>query len=258
MPTEMELTLEQSQQGVSYEVSVDPHGFEGYLKMIIVAAKDVVVPNVVDEPILSSMGGPMAQRVTVSGNISGSHDSATATPVEGSVTESPTDLNKSGLSFLGPTSYAKLVTNESSRKSVNFRTLITLAQNKVDVNVPLESIRAVSERSSYARAMIELRVDVELKGTIVMAMPKLVDVHKNLKNPRQVARGIQVGTKVAFKQLNQVYRPVSDRNKQAIVASKEVNLSNPFDMLNSVEKDDDLGTNQGHSKSAENGPDSNV
>ncbi|GJZ95824.1 retrovirus-related pol polyprotein from transposon TNT 1-94 [Tanacetum coccineum] len=32
-PTEMELTLEQTQQGVSYEVSVDPHGFEGYLKM---------------------------------------------------------------------------------------------------------------------------------------------------------------------------------------------------------------------------------
>ncbi|GJT83526.1 hypothetical protein Tco_1057868, partial [Tanacetum coccineum] len=29
MPTEMELTLEQTQQGVSYEVSVDPHGFEG-------------------------------------------------------------------------------------------------------------------------------------------------------------------------------------------------------------------------------------
>ncbi|GJS47232.1 hypothetical protein Tco_0597353 [Tanacetum coccineum] len=33
MPTEMELTLEQTQQGVSYEVSVDPHGSEGYLKM---------------------------------------------------------------------------------------------------------------------------------------------------------------------------------------------------------------------------------
>ncbi|GKB76150.1 hypothetical protein Tco_0943045 [Tanacetum coccineum] len=29
MPTEMELTLEQTQQGVSYEVSVDPYGSEG-------------------------------------------------------------------------------------------------------------------------------------------------------------------------------------------------------------------------------------
>ncbi|GKC13486.1 hypothetical protein Tco_1010268 [Tanacetum coccineum] len=32
MPTEMELTLEQTQQGVSYEVSVDPHGLEGIYK----------------------------------------------------------------------------------------------------------------------------------------------------------------------------------------------------------------------------------
>ncbi|GJY79323.1 hypothetical protein Tco_0485124 [Tanacetum coccineum] len=32
MPTEMELTLEQTQQGVSYEVSVDPHIFEGIFK----------------------------------------------------------------------------------------------------------------------------------------------------------------------------------------------------------------------------------
>ncbi|GJX36199.1 retrovirus-related pol polyprotein from transposon TNT 1-94 [Tanacetum coccineum] len=31
MPTEIELTLEQTQQGVSYEVSVEHYGFEGYL-----------------------------------------------------------------------------------------------------------------------------------------------------------------------------------------------------------------------------------
>ncbi|GJU41503.1 hypothetical protein Tco_1194460 [Tanacetum coccineum] len=35
MPTEMELTLEQTQQGVSHEVSVNPHEFEGYLKMVV-------------------------------------------------------------------------------------------------------------------------------------------------------------------------------------------------------------------------------
>ncbi|GJX82556.1 hypothetical protein Tco_0332037 [Tanacetum coccineum] len=32
MPTEMELTLEQTQQGVSYEVSVNPHRFKGIFK----------------------------------------------------------------------------------------------------------------------------------------------------------------------------------------------------------------------------------
>ncbi|GKB05027.1 hypothetical protein Tco_0833222 [Tanacetum coccineum] len=35
MPTETELSLEQTQQGVSHEVSVDPYGFEGYLKMVV-------------------------------------------------------------------------------------------------------------------------------------------------------------------------------------------------------------------------------
>ncbi|GJY85183.1 hypothetical protein Tco_0499209 [Tanacetum coccineum] len=112
-------------------------------------------------------------------------------------------------------------------------------------------------RSSYARAMIELQADVDLKDTVVVAMPKL----KNLKNPMQAARGVQVGPNVTFNPLKQVYRPVSNRNnasssgkkKQDVVASKEVSNSNPFDVLNSVEKDDDLGTNKGHSKSAGKG-----
>nr|GEW68734.1 hypothetical protein [Tanacetum cinerariifolium] len=88
----------------------------------------------------------------------------------------------------------------------------------------------LSGMSSYARAMIELRANVELKDTIMVAMPKLIgdglymctirveykwkplrclsckvfghvldecpkkidsDVVKNLKNPRQAARGVQ-------------------------------------------------------------------
>ncbi|GJS06369.1 putative reverse transcriptase domain-containing protein [Tanacetum coccineum] len=109
------------------------------------------------------------------------------------------------------------------------------------------------DMSSYARAMIELRANVELKDTIIVSMPKLFgegfymctirveyelkppscsscnvfghvlneclksiisDVEKNLKNPRQAARDA--------------------------IASKEVSNSNPFDVLNSVEKDNDL------------------
>ncbi|GJY77709.1 copia protein [Tanacetum coccineum] len=65
-------------------------------------------------------------------------------------------------------------------------------------------------RLSYARVMIELRADVELKDTIVVAMPKLLvfghvlnecpnkivsDVVKNLNNPRQATRGVPVGPK---------------------------------------------------------------
>ncbi|GJR24063.1 hypothetical protein Tco_0972590 [Tanacetum coccineum] len=53
--------------------------------------------------------------------------------------------------------------------------------------------------------MIKLRADVELKDTIMVAMPKHVDecpknivsnVEKNLKNPRHAAKGVHVGTKV--------------------------------------------------------------
>ncbi|GKC89623.1 putative reverse transcriptase domain-containing protein, partial [Tanacetum coccineum] len=93
-------------------------------------------------------------------------------------------------------------------------------------------------------SMIELRADVELKDTIVVAIPKLVverlsmrtvhaeyewkssrcssckvfghvqdkclkkivsDVLKNLKNPIQVVRGVQVGSNLGFKTTKQVY-----------------------------------------------------
>ncbi|GKC74407.1 hypothetical protein Tco_1120290 [Tanacetum coccineum] len=94
-------------------------------------------------------------------------------------------------------------------------------------------------RSSYARALIEVQVDVELKDNIVVVMPKLVrdgfytridecpkiidsDVVKNMKKPSQATRSVLVGPNVGF-------RPVSN--------------SNPFDVLNSVENDVDLGTN---------------
>ncbi|GKF65732.1 hypothetical protein Tco_0192249 [Tanacetum coccineum] len=46
----------------------------------------------------------------------------------------------------GPTSYAKLVTEEPSRKSMNFHTLLAQEGNGVDVAILLESVQAISER----------------------------------------------------------------------------------------------------------------
>ncbi|GKD09254.1 putative reverse transcriptase domain-containing protein [Tanacetum coccineum] len=102
-------------------------------------------------------------------------------------------------------------------------------------------------RSSYARALIEVRVGVELKDNIMVAMPKLIgegfytcivhveyewkpprcacckvfghvqdecpkiidsDVVKNMKKPSQATRGVLVGPKVGFKLVKQVYRQV--------------------------------------------------
>ncbi|GKB72797.1 hypothetical protein Tco_0934209 [Tanacetum coccineum] len=127
-------------------------------------------------------------------------------------------------------------------------------------------------RSSYAIAMIDLRADEELKDSIV-AMSKLVgegfnmctcpkkivsDVVKNLNNPRQATRGVSVDPKVSFKSTKQIYRLVFNKNgastsgkkKQAEVSRQEVSNSNPFDSLNSIEDDDDFGTNVVHCSSS--------
>ncbi|GKD15058.1 putative reverse transcriptase domain-containing protein, partial [Tanacetum coccineum] len=78
-------------------------------------------------------------------------------------------------------------------------------------------------------AMIELRADVKLKDTVMVAMPKLVvegfyictiHIEYEWKPPR--CSSCKVGLKV-------------------VVVSKEVKNSNSFDVLNSVEKDDNLG-----------------
>ncbi|GKC10865.1 putative RNA-directed DNA polymerase, partial [Tanacetum coccineum] len=140
-------------------------------------------------------------------------------------------------------------------------------------------LHGVLGRSSYARAMIEVRADVELKGTIMVAMPKLTgegfytcnvcveyewkpprcacckvfghvldecpnnidsDVVKNMKKPSQTPRGVLVDPKVGFKPVKQVYQQVATKNNVNTNGN-----SNPFDVLNSVENDVDLGTNGG-------------
>ncbi|GJX96975.1 hypothetical protein Tco_0352773 [Tanacetum coccineum] len=88
--------------------------------------------------------------------------------------------------------------------------------------------------------------------------------------PRQAARGHPFGLKPKS---NFVYRPVQPTNKksgktnsvstsgkkmQDELSRQEVSNSNPFDTLNLVENDDDLGTNGGNSKLVEKGADSCV
>ncbi|GJY76374.1 hypothetical protein Tco_0481490 [Tanacetum coccineum] len=80
-------------------------------------------------------------------------------------------------------------------------------------------------RSGYARAMIELRADVELKDTIGWLCLNLLEegfireecpknlglgVAKNLTKPSQAPRGVLVGPKVGFKPAKE-YRPVSKK-----------------------------------------------
>ncbi|GKB94051.1 RNA-directed DNA polymerase, eukaryota, reverse transcriptase zinc-binding domain protein [Tanacetum coccineum] len=77
-------------------------------------------------------------------------------------------------------------------------------------------------------------------------------VAKNLKKPSQTSRGISVGPKVSFKPHIE-YRPVpkkptasiSGNKKKGVTHTNEVSNSNPFDVLNSVDNDEELGTNGG-------------
>ncbi|GJU13615.1 ARID DNA-binding domain-containing protein [Tanacetum coccineum] len=79
-------------------------------------------------------------------------------------------------------------------------------------------------RSSYARAMIDLRDDKRWKPPrclsckvfrhVLNECPKKIvsDVVKILNNPRQATRGVPVGPKVSFKSTKPIYRPVSNKN----------------------------------------------
>ncbi|GJV99139.1 hypothetical protein Tco_1554391, partial [Tanacetum coccineum] len=108
--------------------------------------------------------------------------------------------------------------------------------------------------SSYARALIEIQADVELKDTIVVAMHKLVGegfytcnirVEYEWKPHSQAPRGVPVGAKVEFKPVKQVYRHVAKKTntntsgskKKDVDPTQEVSNSTPFDVLNSVEND---------------------
>ncbi|GKA51709.1 retrotransposon protein, putative, ty1-copia subclass [Tanacetum coccineum] len=64
----------------------------------------------------------------------------------------PTQGSNSAGNTPGMSSYAN-VTCEPSRKALNFRTLFTPGGNGVDVVVPVESIRAISERYSLVKSM---------------------------------------------------------------------------------------------------------
>ncbi|GJX01596.1 RNA-directed DNA polymerase, eukaryota [Tanacetum coccineum] len=106
-------------------------------------------------------------------------------------------------------------------------------------------------RSSYAKVMIELRADVELKDSIVVAMPKImgegyytctVRVEYEWKPLMSLCLGFKP---------HKEYRPVakkptassSGNKKKGVEPINEVSNSNPFEVLNSVDNDVELGTN---------------
>ncbi|GKC52951.1 hypothetical protein Tco_1075696 [Tanacetum coccineum] len=104
----------------------------------------------------------------------------------------------------------------------------------------------LQNRSSYARVMIELRVDVELKDTIMLVMPKL---------PRRGFIRVlfelsMIGNHPSVRVKNNVN--TGGNKKKDVECTKEVSNPNPFDVLKSVENDVDLGLNEETSNVASN------
>ncbi|GJQ92491.1 cytokinin dehydrogenase 3-like protein [Tanacetum coccineum] len=115
-------------------------------------------------------------------------------------------------------------------------------------------------RSSYARVMIELRADVELKDNIVMAMPNItrkvhytcnVHVEYEWKPPRcsscKVFRHIheECPKNTCASEKKTPNASFSGNKKKGMEPTIEVSNSNPFDVLNSLDNDVEFGTNGG-------------
>nr|GEU85754.1 hypothetical protein [Tanacetum cinerariifolium] len=115
-----------------------------------------------------------------------------------------------------------------SFSSLSTRVTTTNGGNRIDVVVPVESIRTISDRfggSSYARVMIKLRADVELKNNIVVAMPRIKGEGHYTCNVR----------------VEYEWKPPSGNKKKGVEPTIEASNSNPFDVLNSIDNDVEFG-----------------
>ncbi|GJV87046.1 hypothetical protein Tco_1530984 [Tanacetum coccineum] len=207
------------------------------------AALEVVLPSVVDEDVSKEQQIPV-----VNTNHLGSYP--------------PLPTSMDGLDAMLENVWVKL---HGVRVTTFSKDGLSAIATKLGTPIMLDSYTSdmymqSCDRSSDARVMIELRADVELKDNIVVAMPKIIkeghyicDGEKEtLKKPSQTSRGVPVGLKMGFKPQKE-YRLVtkkptassSGNKKKGVVPTIEVSNSNPFEVLNSVDNDVELGTNRG-------------
>nr|GEU68368.1 hypothetical protein [Tanacetum cinerariifolium] len=218
------------------------------------------------------------------------------TTVLGSFLPLPTPVTTLAGNAPGKSSYAN-ITGKPSGKKVNVRTLFTPGGNGIDLVVPgkyglIRSMFSSSTRlfsfqfssmdgldsmfengpwSSYARVMVELRADVELKDNIVMAMPKITmeghytcnvrveyewkpprcssrkvfgHIHeecmkntgagekKTVKKPCQTSRGVPIGPKIDFKPQKE-YRHVPKKPNAGSSGNKKKGVEPTIEVSNS-------------------------
>ncbi|PWA57782.1 reverse transcriptase domain-containing protein [Artemisia annua] len=105
----------------------------------------------------------------------------------------------------------------------------------------------------YACTLIDIRVDRELKDEMIIVIPNVEEDGEVLHTMRvkHASRGTNMGSKVQFKPKKKFYQTVSKKNGSSSIGTKNnsekpshvTNLANPFDTLNMIENDDELGSN---------------
>ncbi|GJX56534.1 hypothetical protein Tco_0286431 [Tanacetum coccineum] len=95
-------------------------------------------------------------------------------------------------------------------------------------------------RSSYARVIIEFQANMELKDNIIMAMPRIKGEGHYICNVC-----VDYEWKPHRPALKKPTANSSSNKKKDVVPSIEVSNVNPFEVLNSVDNDMELGTNRG-------------
>nr|GEW24576.1 uncharacterized mitochondrial protein AtMg00810-like [Tanacetum cinerariifolium] len=160
------------------------------------------------------------------------------TTVLGSFLPLSTSVTTSAGNATGKSSYAN-ITGKPSGKIVNVRTFFTPRGKKAAYHVVANYVRN-TWGSSYVRVIVELRADMELKYNIVVAMPEITREGHYTCNVR-VENNTCAGEKKTVKKHSQTSRGVLN----GVVPTVDVSNSNPFDAFNSVDNDEEFGTNGG-------------
>nr|GEV53320.1 zinc knuckle CX2CX4HX4C [Tanacetum cinerariifolium] len=172
--------------------------------------------------------------------------------------ETPLELNKGD--DANSTANVEPTASVSLLASVMFATLLK-GELKDTIVVAIPKLVGKGFYMYTMRVMYEWKPPMcssyKVFGHVLNECPKKIisDVAKNLNNPRKATRGVPFGPKVGFKSPKQIYRIVSSTNgastsgkkKQDEVSRQDVSNSNPFDAINLIENDNDLGTNGGTS-----------
>ncbi|GJU67134.1 RNA-directed DNA polymerase, eukaryota, reverse transcriptase zinc-binding domain protein [Tanacetum coccineum] len=142
--------------------------------------------------------------------------------------------------------------------------LSVIATKVADVELKDNIVVAMPKLTREGHYICNVRVEYEWKpprcasckifGHIHEECPKNTGVgeKKTMKSSGQTSRGVPIGPKMGFKPQKE-YRPVpkkptassSSNMKKGVVPTIEVSNSNPFEVLNSVDNDMELGTNEG-------------